>query len=121
MYTPPVRFRRLPAVLFFNLLLSLYPLIAQNIDMNAVNAAEEYRWGVRAFHNGLYGEAVRALERALAFTPDNLQMQEWLGNAYFRSGYEDTALSIWDTILETGQGTPLLRNQVDTVRARRGL
>ena len=89
--------------------------------MNAVNAAEEFRWGVRAFHNGLYGEAIRAFERALAFTPDDFGIQQWLGNAYYRSGYENTALSIWNTILESGEGTSLLRNQTDTLRARRGL
>ena len=89
--------------------------------MNAANAAEEFHWGVKAFHNGLYGEAIRAFERALAFTPENSAMQEWLGNAYFKSGYEDTALSIWDAVLSTGGGTPLLRSHVETVRSRRGL
>jgi DNA-binding beta-propeller fold protein YncE len=121
MYTLHVRFRRSPAVAFLGLLLYLYPLAAQEIDMNAANAAEEYHWGVKAFHNGLYGESIRAFERALAFTPDNLAMREWLGNAYFKSGYEDTALSIWDAVLSTGNGTPLLRSKVETVRARRGL
>ncbi|MBN1685989.1 MAG: hypothetical protein JW852_04995 [Spirochaetales bacterium] len=89
--------------------------------MNAANAAEEFRWGVRAFHNALYGEAVRAFERALAFTPDDYSIQQWLGDAYYRSGYEETALSVWDAILGSGEGTPLLRNQVDTLRSRRGL
>jgi len=120
-YTLPVRFRRSPAALILGLLISFYPLMAQDIDMNAANAAEEFHWGVKAFHNGLYGEAIRAFERALAFTPDNSLMQEWLGNAYFKSGYEDTALSIWDALLTSGGGTPLLRSQVETVRARRGL
>ncbi len=89
--------------------------------MNVANAAEEFRWGVTAFHNGLYGEAIRAFERALAFTPRDLRIQEWLGDAYYRSGYEDTALTIWDGIFAAGGGTPLLRNKTDTVRARRGL
>ncbi len=89
--------------------------------MNAAYAAEEFRWGVSAFHNGLFGEAIRAFERALAFTPNDFAIQEWLGKAYFKSGYEDTALSIWDTLLKAGGGTQLLRSQVDNVRARRGL
>ena len=121
MYTLPVRFRRSPLALILGLLINLYPLTAQDIDMNVANAAEEFHWGVKAFHNGLYGEAIRAFERALAFTPDNFAMQEWLGNAYFKSGYEDTALSTWDAVLSSGNGTPLLRSQVETVRARRGL
>jgi len=101
--------------------MSVVSVFAQEIDMNAVNAEEEFRWGVKAFHSGLYGESVRAFERALAFTPEDLQIQEWLGNAYYRSGYEETALSIWDAVLQSGEGTPLLRNLVETARARRGL
>lgn len=89
--------------------------------MDAVNAAEEFHWGVKAYHNSLYAESVRAFERALAFTPEDRRIVEWLGYAYYQSGYEDTALTIFEGILQDGAGTPLLSNLVDTIKARRGL
>ncbi len=89
--------------------------------MAAVNAAEEFHWGVKAFHNSLYGEAIRAFERALAFTPGTTGISEWLGRAYYQSGSEDTALSIFDGLIANGAGSPLLGNLVDTIRFRRGL
>ena len=123
MYTPPVRPRGSLTLLFIFTLsvLSSAHLAAQNIDMDAVHAAEEFHWGVQAFHNSLYNEAIRAFERALAFTPDDTRVAEWLGRAYYQSGYEDTALSIFDGLIENGAGTPVLQDLVDTVRARQGL
>ena len=123
MYTPPVRSKGSLSLAIVALLsfIAVFPLTAQPIDMNRVHAAEEFKWGINAYHNSLYGEAIRALERALAFTPEDPLIQEWLGKAYYQSGIEDTALSIWNNILESGSGTPLLRDLVDTVTARRGL
>jgi DNA-binding beta-propeller fold protein YncE len=89
--------------------------------MDAVHAAEEFHWGVKAFHNSLYNEAIRAFERSLAFTPHDTRVAEWLGRAYLQSGYEDTALSIIEGLIDSDAGTPLLQDLVDTIRARQGL
>ncbi|MBT3272439.1 MAG: hypothetical protein HN368_04735 [Spirochaetales bacterium] len=106
------------SVLCSSLALSLF---AQDIDMDSVKAEEEFHWGVSAFHNSLYGESIRAFERALSFTPDDYLLQEWLGRAYYQSGYEETAVNIWSRVVEAGAGGPILRNLIDTVQARRGL
>ncbi len=95
--------------------------VPQEINLAAVNAREEFHWGVKAFHDSLYGESIRAFERALSFTPDDRLMQEWLGHSYYRSGFESTAVSIWESILEAGAESAVLRNLLDTVKARRSL
>lgn len=94
---------------------------SQQIDMDAVRAREELRWGVKAYHSGLYNDAIRAFERAAGFNSDDMLIQEWLGYGYYRAGFEETALGIWKRIVDRGEATSLLLNIIDTVEARRGL
>jgi DNA-binding beta-propeller fold protein YncE len=94
---------------------------AQSIDLDAVTAQEELRWGVRAFHNGFYNQAILSLNRALAFEPDNVLARFWLGRSYYHSGFEEAGLQEWKTILQAGEGTSHLANFVEIVESRRGL
>jgi DNA-binding beta-propeller fold protein YncE len=111
---------RKKALLALTSLVFLLPLISQSIDMNEVNALEEFRWGVAAFNRGQYNDSMRSLERALAYTPNNLTYQEWLGMALFRAGYEAQALDMWEYILAR-RTDPVLSSRVELQRFRQGL
>ncbi|MFP4363953.1 MAG: hypothetical protein ACLFR1_08785 [Spirochaetia bacterium] len=94
---------------------------SQDIDMSLAQATDEFRWGVRAFHNGFLHDAVLSFERALTYQPDNMLAKEWLGRVYYRSGFEESALNTWETISESGQASALLQNTMDIIRLRRGV
>lgn len=94
---------------------------AQEIDLDTVTAAEELRWGIRAFHNGFYNESILSLSRALAFQPENVLARFWLGRAYYYSGFEEAGLQEWRTILQSEAGTAHLSTFVEIVESRRGL
>ncbi|MBN1799242.1 MAG: hypothetical protein JW822_11745 [Spirochaetales bacterium] len=96
-------------------------LSAEEIDMNKVRADEEFHYGVDAYHFGLYGKALLSFEKALSYEPDNALIKTWLGRTYYRMGFEDTALVIWDELLSAGSGSSLLENQKKVIELRRGL
>jgi DNA-binding beta-propeller fold protein YncE len=104
--------------IFFIFCLSLF---AQNIDMDMINANEEFRIGVNAFHGGFYNKAILAMERSLALKPENALVREWLGRSYYQSGYENAALNEWDNIIEDGSAGESLMNFRNMVYDRRGL
>ncbi|MFW6228016.1 MAG: hypothetical protein ACOC2V_01040 [Alkalispirochaeta sp.] len=96
-------------------------IAAQEIDMNAAEAAEEFRWGVHAFHGGRFSDAAVAFNRTISFTPDDMRAREWLGRAYFRSGLVDEALSEWEVVVDSGLAGAYLPARVDMIRYRRGV
>ena len=91
----------------------------------ALSAAEEFRIGVQAYNRFAYNEAILSFERALSFRPGEAVILDWLGKAYYRSGFEDTALRQWRAALETyGRNTGagmLLASRIETVANRRVL
>ncbi|TVR67390.1 MAG: hypothetical protein EA427_13875 [Spirochaetaceae bacterium] len=103
------------------LMTAVVPLASQVIDMDAARAREEFRWGVDAYHATRFNDAIIAFNRALALTPEDYTIREWLGRAYFRSGFEDAAVNEWDIILSNDAGGAYLRSRVDTIRYRRGI
>jgi hypothetical protein len=96
-------------------------LFCQGIDMAAVNAEENFQWGVRAFHNGYYNQAIFYFEKALSFKPNNVTERIWLGRTLYKSGFEDAALNEWNNVLGQGKGTALLENIIQVISIRRGL
>jgi len=105
------------------LLLLIMPLClrAQNIDMDEVNANEEFRIGVNSFHQGYFNKAILAMERSLALKPENSLVREWLGRCYYQSGYENAALNEWDNLIRIGSAGEALTNLRNMVYERRGL
>ena len=89
--------------------------------MDAVRASDEFRWGVSAYHAARFGEAVITFERALSYNPDDLRIIEWLGSSYYRLGYEDSALSLWNRVLDAGAASGPLQYLIDTIEWRRGV
>jgi DNA-binding beta-propeller fold protein YncE len=101
------------------------PLVTGGTDVNAINAAEEFRIGVQAYYRYAFNEAILSFERALSFRPGEAIILDWLGKAYYRSGLEDIALRQWQAALEaygrgSGEGM-LLLSRIETVANRRFL
>ena len=91
----------------------------------AITAAEEFRLGVHAYNRFAYNEAILSFERALSFSPGEAIILDWLGRAYYRSGFEETALRQWRAALDiygrnSGVGM-LLGSRIETVANRRVL
>ena len=82
-------------------------------------AAEEFRRGVQSYYKGAYNEAIVQFEKALSYLPDDNLILEWLGNSYYKSGMEGSALSYWQTASNNGYGGLLLQNKIEIVRERR--
>ena len=89
--------------------------------MTSVAAEQDFRSGVVAFNNGLFNKAILYLEKSLSEEPGNADASNWLARAYFRSGFDSNALSIWDNLISSGKASALLQSQVATIKARRGL
>lgn len=91
----------------------------------ALTAAEEFRLGIHAYYRCSYNEAILSFERALSYRPGEAVILDWLGKAYYRSGFEDTALIQWRAALgvygrNSGPGM-LLGTRIETVANRRFL
>ncbi|MDR2965491.1 MAG: 6-bladed beta-propeller [Treponema sp.] len=91
----------------------------------ALTAAEEFRIGAHAFNRFQYNEAIHAFERALSFRQGQPLILEWLGNAYYRSGLEDTAIRQWRSSMDihgrSSDSGILLGTKIETVSNRRFL
>jgi len=93
--------------------------------IEALNAAEEFRFGVQAYNRFAYNESILSFERALSFRPGEPLILDWLGKAYYRSGFEETALRQWRAALDgygrnSGVGM-LINSRIETVSNRRFL
>ncbi|MCL2608731.1 MAG: NHL repeat-containing protein [Treponema sp.] len=91
--------------------------------IDGVDAAREFRLGIQAFNRYAFNEAVLSLERALAFRPGEAVILDWLGRAYFRSGFEAIALSQWRAAADAyGRRTEmgqLMTGRMETIANRR--
>ncbi|MEM5947907.1 tetratricopeptide repeat protein [Spirochaetia bacterium 38H-sp] len=104
-------------IVFLVLFSCSFFLHAQDVDLKAVEAQDEFRWGVRAFHLGFFNEAILSFQKAISLKPDNVNMHVWLGRAYLRSGYYKPALSEWKySLSKLSPVPPYLQYKYDTVR-----
>ena len=91
--------------------------------INAIEASREFRLGIQAFNRFAFNESILALERALAFRPGEAIILDWLGRAYYRSGFENIAVRQWRAAVEAyGRNTEMgmvLSNRIETVTNRR--
>ena len=102
-------------------LLPLCSASAQPIDMDQLEADEQFRWGVEAFHSGFYDKAILSFETALSFKADSALTRTWLGRAFYQSGRTPQALNEWETIERQGEASALLSSWINLVRYRRSL
>ena len=92
---------------------------------SALIAAEEFRLGIHAYNRFSYNEAILSFERALSYLPGEAILLDWLGRAYYRSGFEDIAIRQWSAAQEiygrsSGVGM-LIGARIETVANRRFL
>ena len=91
--------------------------------INAIRAADEFRIGIQAFNRFAFNEAILAFERALSFRPGEAIILDWLGRAYYRSGFESIALQQWRAAAEAfGRNTDewmVLNSRIETISNRR--
>jgi DNA-binding beta-propeller fold protein YncE len=97
----------------------LMPLSAEPSAADRAHAGDEFRRGVQAFYRGTFNDAVMIFEKALSYLPGEPRILDWLGKSYYRTGVEGTALSAWQTALDSGYGGDLLKNRIEVVRERR--
>ena len=106
--------------IFLSLILSLFlslPWVAQEIDLDEINAWEDFRWGVIAYNKANYNDAIRSFERALTLKPGENLYKEWLGNALHRSGFISAAEDLWSAVLAE-DSDPLINNRLELQRFR---
>ena len=108
-------------LLFVLVLIGVVTGSAQNIDLEAVQSDENFRWGVRAFHNGFFNDAILSLEKALSYKPDRSLTRLWLGEALYKSGFEEAALNEWQYLLDRDPSSSVVRNRMEVITYRRGL
>ncbi len=108
-------------VLALMLFTSVYNAAGQKIDLDLVDASENLRMGVVSYHSGEFNKAILSLEKALTYKPDWEITKIFLGNAYYRAGYTDEALSYWQDILSAGGGSTNLKVRVDNILYRRNM
>lgn len=95
----------------------LMPLTAQ-INLDEARAAEEFRFGVQAFHAARYTDAVVAFQRALAFGPTDFLAREWLGRSYAHAGFMEAAVGEWRSVIANQGAGAYLTSRVEALDYR---
>ena len=99
-------------------LLSAGSLFSQNfIDIS--QGVDEFRWGVKSFFSSSYNRAILSFEKSISYNPSDLLAKEWLGRTYYMSGLEDTALSIWNSLIKEGYKSTNLDNKIEIISSKR--
>ena len=89
--------------------------------LQSPGAAEQLRLGVQSYHRGHYAESILLFEKALAYAPGTALIEYWLGRAYLKSGYEETALRVWQPLLDAPDLPPFLKAKADSLRGSRAI
>ncbi|NIZ46637.1 6-bladed beta-propeller [Entomospira nematocerorum] len=91
----------------------------KRIDVDSIKAMEQFSWGVRAFHEGLYNKALLDFENAVRLKPQEPLYRLWLGNANFATGLGDLAIRQWQSVVNDDKiGGGWLRSRIDTLLFR---
>lgn len=96
-------------------------LISQDVEMNLVNAKDEFKWGVKFYNQGLYEKSVFSFERSLSFNPADYQTHLWLGHAYYMKGDVEAALKEWSILKDNDQSPLWLESAMDIITVGRGV
>ena len=94
---------------------------AQQVNMDLITANDELRFGVTSYHAGNLNESIVSLTRSLSFDSSRALTRYWLGRSYYRSGFEDAALSEWRWLADQGGGTAVLDSWIERIEISRGL
>lgn len=107
---------------FFVLIHSLYPQSEgkPSILLAQANGMEEFRWGVKAFNQGLFSKAIYSFEKSLSFDSSSDLCREWLARAYYKAGIESTAEDLLSGLIEGGYRSSNLGNKLEIIKSRNG-
>jgi hypothetical protein len=89
--------------------------------MKSPGAAEQLRLGVQSYQRGRYAESILLFEKALAYAPGEDLIEYWLGRAYLKNGYEETALRVWQPLLDAAAPPPFLQAKAALLRGSRAV
>ncbi len=95
------------------------PAVFSQDFMDVSQGFDEFKWGIKSFYTGFYNKAIFSFEKAISFNPGDTLAREWLGRAYYMSGLEDTALAVWQSLIDTGYRSTNLDNKMEIISARR--
>lgn len=109
------------ALLLILFIVITIPLISQNVELNRVNAKEEFMWGVKFFNQGLFEKAVFSFEKSLSYDSKDFDTHLWLGKAYYMKGDTQAALKEWDLLKQSDLSPLWLDNMIDVVNADIGV
>ena len=92
-----------------------------NSVLKSSGAVEQLRTGVQSYQRGHYAESILLFEKALAYEPGSKLIEYWLGRAYLKSGYEETALRVWQGLADEADAPPFIKAKVAALRASRAI
>ena len=92
---------------------SVFSVSAQTIDLEGVEAEDEFRTGVMLFNSGYYNQAHMRFEKALSIKPENRLYRFWLGRSLVQNGYYSAAREVWLRLIEEGYKPDFLQSRVD--------
>lgn len=108
-------------VSIFVMFLISFSLFSQDVELNRINALDEFRWGVRFYNQGLYEKSVFSFERSLSFDSLDLRTNLWLGQAYFMKGDVEAALEEWALLEDKKQSPIWLDKSIEMISVKRGV
>ena len=111
MYNNPVKFKLI--TVFLMIFCSVFSVSAQTIDLEGVEAEDEFRTGVMLFNSGYYNQAHMRFEKALSIKPENRLYRFWLGRSLVQNGYYSAAREVWLRLIEEGYKPDFLQSRVD--------
>ena len=104
---------KLIAAIFLFVFSPLFVLPAQTIDLDGVEAGDEFRTGVMLFNSGYYNQAYMRFEKALSIKPENRLYRFWLGRSLLQNGYYSAAREVWMRLIQEGYKADFLQSRVD--------
>jgi DNA-binding beta-propeller fold protein YncE len=87
--------------------------------MDISQGFDEFKWGIKSFYTGFYNKAIFSFEKAVSYNPEDQLAREWLGRAYYMSGLEDTAISVWNALIDSGYRSTNLDNKMEIISSKR--
>jgi len=114
--------RKLPLIITL-LFIAFFTLAQQSPQGPAtalnIAAEDQFVWGVRAFHEGLYNQALLDFERALTMRPEEARFRLWAGMASYYAGLNQAAFNHWQSMAgDATEGGAWLNSKIDTLAFR---
>ncbi|OQY40815.1 MAG: hypothetical protein B6229_00620 [Spirochaetaceae bacterium 4572_7] len=104
-------------ILLFNAIV----LFSQDVELNLVNAKDEFKWGVKFYNQGLYEKSVFSFEKSLSFNSVDNLTHMWLGRAYYMKGDIEAALKEWSQLSDNGNAPLWLDSSIDIISSDLGV